>query len=139
MWGKQMKHGEFGNTKLLRLAKAGSGKWVRKVHEVWEVKGKVEELANPLLHYPHQTLREFIADVDWQSSLHAEANLKEGKRSNLFKIAAYPKLKFIKNWIFGLGFLDGTEGFVAALIMSFHSFLAWSKLWKMQKEKSSIF
>jgi len=135
LWGRKMKHGEFGQIKLLRLARKDAGKWKRQVHEVWEVKGKIGQLKNPIIHNPHQTLREFISDINWQSSLHAEAILKEGKRASVGKIVLFPLAHFARNWKFRLGFLDGTEGFVAALIMSFHSFLAWSKLWIRQREK----
>lgn len=137
MWGKELKHGETGNVKLLRLAKRDAGLWVRAIHEIWEIKGRVGELKNPLLHYPHQTLREFIADIDWMSTLHAEENKKEGKRSDLFKIIFYPKLKFIDSWILKLGFLDGTPGFIVAIMMSLHSFLAWSKLWLADKKNAN--
>lgn len=133
MWGRELKHGETGNVRLLRLAKKDSGRWGRAIHETWEVKGRVGELKNSLLHYPHQTLKEFIADIDWMSTLHAQENKKEGKRSNLFKIIFFPKLKFFDSWIFKRGFLDGTPGFLVAVMMSLHSFLAWSKLWLAQR------
>ena len=135
LWGKKLKHGEFGTISLLRLAKKNVGKWKRTVHEYWDVKGKIGKLDNPILHFPHQTLREFTSDINWHSTLHASANHKEGKDSNIFKIIFFPKLKFINNWIIKGGFLDGIEGFVAALMMSFHSFLAWSKQWIKQQEK----
>lgn len=134
MWGRELKYGETGNIKLLRLAKRDAGKWRRAVHETWEVEGPTETLRNPLSHYPHQTLREFLAGVDWMSTLHAQENKKEGKGANLLKIIIFPKLKFFDNWILKLGFLDGTAGFVVALIMSLHSYLAWSKLWLLQRK-----
>jgi glycosyltransferase involved in cell wall biosynthesis len=133
MWGKKIKHGEMGNTKLLRLARNGAGKWKRSVHEYWDVIGRVKTLNNPIYHYPHEDLKKFIASVNWFSSLHAKENMKEGKRSNLIKIILWPIAHFLVNWILKLGFLDGVRGFVIALIMSFHSFLAWSKLWIYQK------
>ncbi|KKQ97726.1 MAG: Lipopolysaccharide biosynthesis glycosyltransferase [Candidatus Woesebacteria bacterium GW2011_GWB1_39_12] len=135
MLGKRLKHGEFWTNSFLRLAKKGTGKWKRAVHEYWDVKGKKGRINSPLLHYSHPTLHEFIAEVDWYSSLHSESNLKEKKKSDIFKIMLYPKLKFINNWIIKGGFLDGIEGFVAALMMSLHSFLAWSKQWIKQQEK----
>lgn len=134
MWGKELKHGEPGNVRLLRLAKRDSGKWERRVHEVWDVKGRVGELKNPLIHYPHPTLREFIAEVDWMSTLHAQENKREGKKSNLFKIVLFPKMKFLNNWILKRGFLDGTPGFLVAMVMAFHSFLSWGKLWLLQRK-----
>ena len=137
MWGKVLVHGETGNTKLLRFARRRAGKWKREVHESWIVVGRVEKLKNPLIHLPHPTLFSFIESVNDFSDLHAEANRKEGKGSSLIKIIFWPPMKFMKNYIIKLGFLDGTEGFVVAMMMSFHSFLSWSKLWMMQKNIQS--
>ena len=129
LFGKKLKFGETASVSLLRLARKSAGKWMRSVHEVWEVQGRTKTLKNPLEHYPHQSLREFINDINFHSGLHAEANHQEGKHSSLVKILFWPKLHFFKNYFLRLGFLDGTEGFVLALMMSLHSFLAWSKLW----------
>lgn len=131
LWGKTLQHGETGNAKFVRLARLDAGKWSRPVHETWQVKGKPATLKNPLLHFPHQSLREFLDDINYFSTLHARANLKEGKAANLAKMMFWPKLKFIQNYFLKLGFLDGTQGFVMALLMSLHSFLSWGKLWKM--------
>lgn len=135
IWGKELKHGEVGNAEFIRLAKKGAGFWKRRVHEFWEIKGEVGKLENPLFHYPHQTLREFIDHVEYFSTLHAQERWREGEHSNLLKIIFLPKVKFFQNWILKLGFLDGTAGIVVALLMSFHSYLAWSKLWLLQKQK----
>lgn len=133
IWGRELKHGETGNIKLLRLARKGAGLWKRRIHEVWEIEGNIGTLRSPLLHHSHQTLREFLADIDWMSTLHAQENKKEGKKSSPFKIVLYPKFKFIENWILKLGFLDGVPGLLVALLMSFHSYLAWSKLWLAER------
>lgn len=135
MWGKKLKYGETGGVLLLRLARKSAGKWVRSVHEVWKAVGRTKTLRNPLKHYSHQTLREFISDINFHSDLHAVANYKEGKRSSWVKILFWPRAHGFKNWVLKLGFLDGTEGFVFALIMSFHSFLSWSKLWIKERKK----
>jgi len=127
--GKAMNHGEFGQTRLLRLARKGSGKWGRAVHETWRVEGAVGELVNPLDHYPHPSLSSFLTHINFHSSIHAKANKSEHKNSSVFKIFMYPTGKFLYNFVLRRGFMDGMHGFVAAFIMSFHSFLAWSKLW----------
>lgn len=132
--GKWLKHGETANVRLLRLAKKGAGVWRRRVHEAWEVKGKIGELKYPLLHYPHQTINEFVKDIDFFSTLHAGELAKEGKKSNLFKIIFYPVGKFLKNYFLLFGFLDGIEGLIVALMMSFHSFLAWTELYLKWKK-----
>lgn len=134
IWGKRFRFGETPSLKLLRLARKGFGSWKRKIHEVWEVDDFTKILKNPLIHYPHQSLSIFIDEINFYSSLHAQENIKEGKHSSILKIILWPKLKFFQNTILRLGILDGTHGFVVALIMSFHSFLAWSKQWLKQRQ-----
>lgn len=138
LWGHEFKYGEVGRKSLLRLARRGAGKWRRAVHEVWEIRGKTGKLKNHLHHYPHQSLAEFIANINRFSTLHAEANLKDGKRSSVFKIVVWPVGHFFYNFVLKGGFLDGISGFVLALVMSFHSFLSWSKLFLLQKTKVNL-
>ena len=135
IWGRKLKHGETANVKLLRLARRKAGRWTRRVHEIWNVVGRTRDLKNPLIHYPHSTLADFITSVNFTSSLHARANLEEGKKSSLTKIIVWPIGKFVSNYIFKRGFLDGIQGFIVALVMSFHSYLAWSKLWFLQRKR----
>lgn len=128
LWGKKIKHGETGTIKLLRLGRKNAGKWKRKVHEKWEIVGKTSQLKNPIIHHPHKDLSEFIKHIDYFFSIHAESNLKEGKKPTVIKIILMPIAHFARNYILRLGFLDGIEGFIIAFLMSFHSFLAWSKM-----------
>jgi len=133
LWGKRLSYGESGNTILLRLARKGSGGWSRQVHESWKINGKIGTLKNHLDHYPHKSLYEFVASVDKWSSIHAQENISEGKRSSVLKIVFYPVFKLFKNIVVDRGALDGTIGVISALMMSFHSFLSWSKMWLLQK------
>lgn len=127
--GIELKHGETGSVKLLRLAKRKSGKWKRKVHEYWGVNGETCELTYPLLHYHDQRLTSFIDKINFYSGIHAKENIKNGKRANVWRIILYPTGKFFVNYFLKLGFLDGVSGFIMATMMSFHSFLSWSKAW----------
>jgi hypothetical protein len=119
--------------KVLRLGRKGAGKWKRAVHEYWDISGRCKSLRQELLHHPHPTLREFIKDINFFSSLHANAIGAEGKKASLIKIVIWPMGKFIYNMLPRFGFLDGMPGFIVALMMSFNSFLAWSKAWINQK------
>lgn len=123
--GKLLRHGETANVRLVRLGKKGAGQWTRKVHEYWDIKN-VEKLKNPIMHYPHKSLRAFVTSVNTMTQIHAAQNLSEGKKATIFKVIFWPLFKFVQNYIFRFGFLDGVHGFVFAVMMSFHSFLAWS-------------
>lgn len=133
IWGRRLNHGETANVRLLRLGQKGAGEWQRRVHETWEIKGKVGELKEPLFHYPHPTISKFLEQINFYTSLNASEFLRERRGVGLIQILAYPVGKFLQNYIFRLGFLDGTPGIIMALMMSFHSFLTRAKLYLLWK------
>lgn len=112
-----------GSDKILRLVKKGSGRWERKVHEVFHLAGeRAGALENPLIHNTADNLKDYVKRMDWYSTLHAEANKKEGKRATLSKIVFYPLGKFLVTYI-------KSGNVVFSIMQSFHSFLSWSKLY----------
>ncbi len=129
MWGRELKYGEQGRMKLLRLAKKGAGTWVRPVHEVWEVKGPTSELVNPIFHFPHPSVAQYLEKINRYSTLNARYLYGKKVRVNWWQIVTYPAAKFFVNYFIRLGFLDGTPGVVVAIMMSMHSFLTRAKLW----------
>ena len=135
MWGKEIKYGDVKGARLVRLGRKKAGKWKRAVHEVWDIQGKIGELKNPILHYPHKNITEFLEKVRIYAFLHASQLEKEGVKANFSHIVFLPAGKFLTNYIFKLGFLDGTAGFIHAAMMSFHSFIARAELWLKQKSK----
>lgn len=135
-WGKELKYGETGkarNKGICRLFKKGSGRFAGEVHEEWRSQGQVKALSGFINHYPHPTMREFIADVNDYSSRRAAELHSRGVRSSLFQLWAYPLFKFILTYFVYLGFMDGPAGFVYSFMMSFHSFLVRSKLYQYAK------
>lgn len=135
MWEKQLNFGDVGGVKLLRLGKKNAGKWKGNVHEIWDIKGKTKILENPIFHYPHPNLDEFLKELNYYSDIRAQELFKEGWKSSFISIILYTKLKFIYNYFIKLGFLDGIRGLIIAILMSFYSFLVRSKLWLLwQKE-----
>lgn len=138
LFGKKLRHGETGRVRLLRLAKKNAGKWERTVHEVWNVSGMTGELANPIDHFPHQYVAQFISDVNHYSTLNARYLYSKNVGVSWWHILVYPKAKFFMDYVWYLGFLDGTAGAVVAIVMSFHSFLTRAKLyllWQSNKKK----
>ncbi|MBI2430722.1 MAG: glycosyltransferase family 2 protein [Candidatus Levybacteria bacterium] len=135
MWGKQLLHGENGNVRLVRLARKNAGIWKDAVHEVWDIKGQIGKLKNPLYHYPHQTVSEFLKEINYYTTIRAKELFGNKKRVNTLSIILYPKAKFFVNYFIKQGFLDGIPGLVVAVLMSFHSFLVRGKLWLLWQKK----
>lgn len=132
MWGRVLHHGETAHIRLLRLARKGMGKWIRPVHETWDIQGDTKQLIHPLVHSPHPDVRLFLAQINRYTTINAKVFLAEGKQVQPWQIVVYPVAKFFQNYIFRLGFLDGTAGFIMAMMMSFHSFLTRTKLWELE-------
>lgn len=135
LWGKKLEHGETGNMSLVRIGRKNAGKWELNVHEVWDIKGRVEDLENELMHYPHQTISDFLREIDYYSTIRAGELNDQGEKVFLFDLIIYPKAKFFLNYILKLGFIDGIPGLVMSLMMSFHSFLVRGKLWLLQNNE----
>lgn len=127
--GRWLKYGETGNIRLLKLARKNGGIWQRKVHETWRISGLTATLDNELLHYPHPTIAEFLSRINRWTTLDAKVFYKERKQVSIFSIFLYPLGKFILNYLLRLGFLDGMQGLIFALMMGFHSFLTRAKLY----------
>lgn len=131
--GKWLDHGETSQVRLLRLAKKNAGKWQRRVHELWLIeKGRVGELKNPLLHFPHPNISQFLRQINEYTSLDARGFHNEGRKFHIWQIFLYPMAKFLQNYCLRLGILDGFPGLVMALMMSFHSLITRIKLWEKQ-------
>lgn len=132
-FGKKLNYGETSKMKLLRLGNKRFGSWKGTVHEKWEIDGLVGELKHEMLHCPHKTIREFLSEINYYTDLRAHELSLSHTTIHWYDNILYPFGKFILNYFLKLGFLDGVEGLIFALMMSFHSFLVRSKLYSAKK------
>lgn len=131
-WGRELKFGETINSRnqgILRFIRKKAGKWEGKIHETFQTSKPTGRLNSFLNHYPHQTVAEFLRDVNFYSTERARELKNNGCKTNILEIVFYPFIKFILTYFIYLGFLDGAPGFVYSFMMSFHSFLVRSKLY----------
>jgi len=130
-FGKPLLHGETACIQLVRLGKKDAGKWIRPIHEIWDIPGQKKVLMTPLVHIAHTDLREFVADINRYTTMNAAYLYGHHVSVSLWSILTYPSGKFIQNYFLRRGFLDGTAGFIMAMMMSLHSFLTRSKLYML--------
>lgn len=126
--GKVLLGGEFSSYKL-RLGRVTSGKWERSVHETWNIKGLTKKLNAPLIHNSHDSIHQFVSQIAYFSNMHSRAKDMTHKGVSMMRVLFYPMLKFLQLFLVKGGYRDGTHGFVANMMLSFHSFLAWSHLY----------
>lgn len=133
--GKWIKHGLWGRDKVLRLYHKNSTKWDKKsVHESLELNSshRVHYLKNKLLHYSYSNELELKQKTEKYAKLAAQNMLSEEKQVYFFDVMFRPLFKFVVNYIFRLGFLDGKAGFTIAKYQFIETQLKYHELKRIQ-------
>jgi glycosyltransferase involved in cell wall biosynthesis len=134
--GRWIKHGGFYPDPKLRLIRRGAGKFEEYgAHPTIKVEGETGRLKHALVHNAYPTLRGYIEHMNSYSSSGAEIALAKGHRGfNLLNIVVRPKLTFIYNYIFRLGFLDGREGFLLHMYHAVYVSWKYAKAWELWRK-----
>jgi len=131
--GKWIKHCGWYPDAKLRLYDRREGNWEGVlIHEKFELHDKTREgkLNGDIFHYSFYTIDEHKKQTEKFTDISANELFLEGKRANWFKINIKPIWKFISDYIFKLGFLDGKYGFIISRISAKGTHLKYRKLKK---------
>ena len=116
----------------LRLFNRKHGRFNEKIiHESVEMASKPGIINIHMNHYTYPTISSHFSKIESYSELGAKQLLKMGKKVNLVASCFHGVVKFIKMYLLKLGFLDGKEGFVLAVISSFGVTLKYLRLWEL--------
>ncbi len=127
--GRVLRHGEGYPDWSLRLFHRGHARWSDDaVHEKVTTDGAIGTLTGDLLHESAETLESYLAKQNRYTSLQAERLHRDGHSAGWASIALSPLLRFIKFYIFRLGFLDGVPGLVHIAIGCSNSMVKYAKL-----------
>jgi len=137
--GRWIKHGGFYPDPKLRLIRRGAGKFEEYgAHPTIKANGPTGTLKHALIHNAYPTLRGYIDHMNSYSSSGAEVAFAKGHRGfNLLNIVLRPKLSFLYNYIFRLGFLDGREGFLLHLYHAVYVSWKYAKAWELSRNRRS--
>jgi glycosyltransferase involved in cell wall biosynthesis len=127
--GCWLAHGEGYPDWNVRLFDRRRARWTTDpVHEHVVADGPVARLAGDLQHASAESLETYIAKQNRYTSLQAEAMHARGEQAGAWRIALSPLARFLRFYVFKLGFLDGIAGFAHIAIGAFASFLKYAKL-----------
>ena len=74
--------------------------------------------------------------MDYFTGISSNALYQQGRKAGLVKLLISPIAKFIGDYLFRGGFLDGYHGFVIARISAHATFLKYAKLKQLWREKA---
>jgi len=112
--GYWVKHTEWKPSYKARLYHRDVRRWNHKiVHEALEGTEKVKrvELVEMMWHYSYTSYEEHLQKTENYARLSALRWIEESYRPGPLKRLAGPSVRFIKSYIFQLGFLDGKLGY----------------------------
>jgi glycosyltransferase involved in cell wall biosynthesis len=138
--GKWIKHGGWYPDRKLRLWDSRKGKWggtnPHDKYDLADKNAKTGYLKGDILHYSFYSVDEHYKQAAYFSDISAKAMFKEGRQSNFFLIAFSPIIKFIKDYIFKGGFLDGKAGYSIAKISAVYTRNKYRQLKKLYETNS---
>jgi len=111
--GKWIRHcGWYPDTKV-RIFKRGQAEWTgKKVHETLSLAENTEivHLDGDLLHYSYYSPEEHRRRIEKYALLSAEEMAESGKRPSAASAYLHAGWKFLRDYVFKAGFLDGGKG-----------------------------
>lgn len=135
-FGKWLKRCGYYPDPKLRLVRRGAAEFeIRPVHEDMKMAGKKGRLKGDLLHHAYKNIDDFIEHQNRYSTLGAQMVVAKRKAGFSFiNIVLRPLVRFLYNYFFRLGFLDGREGL---LVLANHAmYVSWkyAKAWELSKD-----
>lgn len=138
-FGKILKHGGWGKSYAVRLFRKEMGKFNdNTVHESFQTSSSIIKIDESLLHHSYLTLEDYFTKFNRYTTEGALDYYRKGKKTNLFQIVFNPSYKFIRMYIFRLGFLDGIEGLLIATTSALYSMVKYFKLREIYKNSAYI-
>lgn len=130
---KRIRFSGFQTDTTYRLFKKNKVKYIEDkiVHEMPEIDGKSDILKHNMIHYCIDSASHFKSKMEHYAELKALELYQKGETPNAFHFYFKPFYKFITNYVFRLGILDGKEGFQICYLNAYGVFYRYKKLKKL--------
>lgn len=136
--GRWLRHGEGYPDWSLRLFDRRSARWSDDtVHEKVLYAVTPGTLDGDLLHESADDLRDYLEKQNRYTTLAAQQLFERGHSVNALHLIASPLVRFLKFYIFRLGFLDGMPGLAHTVIGCMNSFMKYAKLAELNRMRKT--
>ncbi len=136
MLGRKVRFSGLQRDRVTRLFHRGHARYPNKrVHADLLVDGETGRLAAKMDHYYIRTFDHMIAKMTRYADWAAAQMYIDGKTTGLWGIVSHPLGKFVRDYVFNLGFLDGTPGLISVGMHVYYTFWKYAKLWELTQLK----
>jgi len=131
--GRWIRHGDWYPDYQLRLFDRRRGRWHGgRVHESVRLEEEPGFLNGEIHHFTYRDLSAYLRRLENYSTLAAADYRERGKVSTPLRMLLNPIATFVKTYLIKRGFLDGTPGFVVAVMGAVSVFFKYAKLYELQ-------
>jgi glycosyltransferase involved in cell wall biosynthesis len=127
--GRWIRHGDWYPDRSPRLWRRGLAEWGGvDPHDRLLVKGKIGRLQGDLHHYSGEAINDRLRKLVRFSDEFVRQYQGKGRVPGVGALVARPVWRFLRAYIFRLGFLDGWPGYYIASHMAFATLVRYAKL-----------
>ncbi|KAA5824414.1 glycosyltransferase family 2 protein [Algibacter amylolyticus] len=132
---KRIRFSGFQTDTTYRLFKKGTVNYIEDkiVHEMPEIDGESKLFKNTMLHYCFDSSAHYKSKMERYAKLKALELFNKGKKSSPYHLYLRPVIKFVTNYIFRLGILDGKEGFQICYLSAYGVYFRYQELEKLTR------
>ena len=136
--GHRVRFSGWQSDKVLRLFRRGSGRYVGDTDhaEVAVSSNRVGFLKNRLEHFTYWSYDQYLSKLQRYTTHQARVWHAQGRRTSVLQLALRGPLRFLRAYIFQLGFLDGMVGIQISAMTGFYAFMKQARLWEIQSAHS---
>jgi len=137
VFGRFIRHGGWYPDYVMRLyprSRAAYGN--EKVHEKLQLTNNMEvmKLKGDLQHYTYRDMEHYLVKSAGYAAAWAQQRAATGKRSSLPQGFLHGLACFIRMYLLRLGFLDGRQGLLLAMLSAHSTFVKYADLWVKHQE-----
>lgn len=137
--GRFMRHSGWWPDYVTRLWRRGAARFSEDhTHDRVIVEGTIGRLPEPILHEAVTDLEQMINKINLYSSSSAAIFHRNGRRASLLTALVHGGWSFVRTYFLRLGFLDGREGFMLAVINAENSYYRYAKLMLLGRRRSDV-
>ncbi|QDS97461.1 glycosyltransferase family 2 protein [Adhaeretor mobilis] len=133
LMGHRVNHTDWARDKVLRLFQRDLGRYEGPSDhgEVVVSTGKVGKLTERMDHYTLWSWGDYMKKFDRYTRVQAEQWYEAGRKPSWKRMLFQPPLRFLRDYVFFKGFLDGCVGMQIAWTAAFYSYMKQARLWEL--------
>lgn len=133
--GRWIRHSGWYPDRRIRLFRKDAARWEGAyVHESLVLSGAPRPLSGDIQHFTYRNIAEHVARINTFSELGAQKLYAARRKARWPQLVFLPPARFLKSYLFRLGFLDGFAGLVISVLTGYAIFLRYAKLREIWKK-----